>query len=112
MKDGKNVGELVAPPWFPSHRELKDHSVLKCVPSFLHQMGSTSTSLSGAAVGFSRAVNSATGADKMLQTSSFTTTPSFISLQLAVSGYSWTAIPVSQPNLLIYRPKRSSGVGF
>lgn len=51
LKDGKNVGELVAPPWFPRHGELEVYSAL-CVPSFLHQMGSTSTSLFGAAAGF------------------------------------------------------------
>lgn len=95
---------LVPKPW----RTENSLSIEVC-PSFLSQMGSTSTSLFGAAAGFPRAVKSAAAGDKMLWTSSFTSTSSFISLQLAVSGYPWTATAVSQPDLLIYRPKRSPG---
>lgn len=94
LKDGKNIGELVYPPWCPSHGDIKVHMALKCVSSSPCQTGSNSTSLFGAAVGFPRAVNSATGGDKMLQTASFVPNSPFPSLLLA-DYTSCVATPVS-----------------
>lgn len=94
LKDGKNIGELVCPPWCPSHGDIKVHMALKCVSSSLCQTGSNSTSLFGAAVGFPRAANSATGGDKMLQTASFVPNSPFPSLLLA-DYTSCVATPVS-----------------
>lgn len=87
----KNTGELLSSPWCPSNRELKFHMTLKHVSNSQSQMGSTSTSFSGAAVGF-LAANSVNKGDKMLQKAPFTPAFSLPTVLLAacttISSYS------------------------